>query len=128
MPYVKIDVADTRFSWWIRLRDRHCMRCHSPVRLNDKGLPISHTNSHYYGRGAFNTRFDPENCDTLCYACHVRWGSTHRNEYEEFKVAQIGQQAFDLLLLASNTYRKRDFPLERLYWRQRLLDDFNVKV
>lgn len=37
MPKIKIDAADKAFSIWIRLRDMECVKCHSSVRLNDKG-------------------------------------------------------------------------------------------
>lgn len=102
------------------------MRCGSPVRLNGKGLPSSHTNSHYFGRGAQNTRFEPQNCDTLCYPCHVLWGSQNKEEYKVFKIHQLGETGFARLLLASNTYRKKDYVSERIYWRQQLKEDFKV--
>jgi hypothetical protein len=127
MPKIKIDLADKYFSQWTRLRDKKCLRCHSPVRLNEHNLPVSHTNSHYFGRGAENTRFEPNNCDTLCYPCHTLWASRDREDYKTFKVNQLGQEGFDKLLLASNTYRKRDRISEKVYWKKRLKDDYNTK-
>lgn len=105
---IKRDYADEYFSRFIRLRDMECRRCHSRVRLNDTGLPISHTNSHYFGRGRENTRFDPENCDTLCTACHRLWASDEREDYRQFKINQLGQRGFDLLTLRASTYHKKD--------------------
>lgn len=123
---LRIDAADEAFSRWIRLRDGRCVRCGSTVRKNPKGLPVSHTNSHYFGRGAENTRFEPTNCDTLCYPCHTLWGSRDKDEYEAFKVLQLGQAGFDSLLLASNTYKKKDRLMEKIYWRNRLKEDYGI--
>lgn len=126
MARIKIDPADEYFSRWVRLRDMRCLRCGSRVRLNGKGLPVSHTNSHYFGRSSQNTRFEPNNCDTLCYPCHTNWSSTNKDEYRDFKIGQLGQRGYDLLLLASNTYRKKDYLAERIYWKAKLKEDFNV--
>lgn len=105
---IKIDKADSTFSQYIRLRDMKCMRCSSPVRLNDKGLPASHTNSHYFGRGRENTRFDPQNADTLCMACHRIWASDDREGYRNFKIKQLGKKAFENLCIRAEMYCKRD--------------------
>lgn len=105
---IKIDKADAEFSKYIRERDGKCMRCGSPVRYNDKGDPVSHQCSHYFGRRKESTRYDPENCDTLCHGCHQQWGSTDRESYRAFKIKQLGQYGFDRLLLRSNTHQKKD--------------------
>lgn len=120
MPKIKIDQADRLFSIYIRLRDRACQRCGSAVKFNAKGLPVSHENSHYFGRRAENTRFEPKNCDTLCMGCHMLWGGKNFEDYRWFKINQLGQEEFDKLLLASNTYRKKDRKLEAIFWREQL--------
>lgn len=91
---IKIDKADQTLSLFIRLRDKKCCRCGSPVEMNEKGLPKSHHNSHYFGRGNECTRFDPENCDTLCCGCHEIWGSNDKEGYREFKIKQLGEDGF----------------------------------
>lgn len=91
---ITIDKADAVFSQFIRLRDKRCRRCGSWVRFNEKGLPVSHTNSHYYTRGKETTRFEPNNCDTLCFPCHRLWGGDHRADYTAFKKKQLGEDAF----------------------------------
>ncbi len=123
--YIRLDPADTAFSQWIRLRDMKCMRCHSQVELNGKGLPVTHQNSHYFGRGKESTRFEPNNCDTLCYGCHIIWGSRDREAYREFKIKQLGQDGYDKLLLQSNMYCKKNRDMEKIYWRQKLRDTMN---
>jgi len=117
---VKSDPADRLMSIWIRTRDKQCMRCHSPVIFNEKGVPKSHQNSHYFGRRREGTRFDPANCDTLCHGCHRLWETEDREEYREFKVKQLGQKRFDELNLQSRAYHKKDRETERLYWRQKI--------
>jgi 5-methylcytosine-specific restriction endonuclease McrA len=124
---IRIDKADQVFSQYVRLRDMECRRCHSSVRLNDKDLPVSHQASHYFGRGRENTRFDPENVDTLCHGCHQHWGSADKEGYREFKLTQLGQKDFDLLTLRANSYAKKDraysFIIAKSLLTQQLLID-----
>jgi hypothetical protein len=105
---IKLDKADIVFSKYIRLRDRKCVRCGSPVRFNEKGDPASHQASHYFGRGRENTRYDPENVDCVCMGCHRIWGSDDKEGYRRFKIEQLGQKGFELLALRASTYRKKD--------------------
>ena len=105
---IKIDIADKTFSYYIRLRDMKCVRCYSKVELNEKGLPVSHQNSHYFSRGKENTRFEPLNCDTLCMACHIRWGGDERGEYKDIKVKQLGEEGFKQLDVQAHTLTKKD--------------------
>lgn len=115
---IKLDPADVAFSHYVRLRDKSCQRCHSPVEVNDKGLPVSHTNSHYFGRAREGTRFDPDNCDTLCMACHRIWASDDREAYREFKIKQLGEDGFTALRVRANTYKKRDRAMSLLIAKQ----------
>ncbi len=116
---VKRDKADNVFSQYIRLRDRECRRCHSPVEWNAKGLPVTHQASHFQGRGKEATRFDEENVDTLCGGCHMYFTS-HPAEHYQWQVHVKGQKAVDMIVLRSNTYQKKDRQLAYLYWNQRL--------
>ncbi len=117
---MKIDPADEAFSWWIRLRDMKCMRCGSQVSLNPLRLPNSHQNSHYFGRGREGTRFEPDNCDTLCHGCHRFWEKEDREAYREFKIKQLGEKRHAELQLQANAYHKRDRKAEAIYWKQEL--------
>lgn len=105
---MKLDPADTVFSQYIRLRDGMCVRGGSLVRYNEQGLPITHQNSHYFGRGKEATRYDPENCDTLCDDCHKRWEGPERKKYKQFKIKQLGVKRFQDLELRSNSYYKKN--------------------
>lgn len=115
---LKLDPADVEFSQFIRLRDGRCVRCGSIVELNDAGLPISHQNSHYFGRGKESTRYDTRNCDCLCGACHQYWGSVDHEEYREFKIDQLGEKEFKLLHIRANTLGAKDRKLALIYARE----------
>jgi hypothetical protein len=119
MPFgrVKIDRADKLFSLFIRTRDKwRCVKCLKQYSPPTTALQCSH----FFGRGKESTRFDPQNCDALCYGCHQYWGSTNREAYREFKIRQLGQAGFDLLTLRANTPTKKDRKIIALYYSKRL--------
>lgn len=122
---MKIDLADKYFSQWVRLRDRACKRCGSPVKFNEKGLPVSHQASHFKGRRKEASRYMPENVDCLCSGCHM-YLTSQPDEHYLWQVKTKGQKVVDQIILTSNTYKKRDRKLEALYWRQKLKEDFGV--
>lgn len=110
---VKIDRADKTFSYYIRLRDTKCLRCHSLVSINLKtGLPKSHTVSHYFGRGKESVRFDPDNIITLCAACHRMWGSDDREAYRDFMIKRLGRNGFQALTTRAYKLVKKDRKME----------------
>ena len=119
---IKIDKADAIFSQYIRLRDKKCVRCRSPVEFNEKGLPVSHQNSHYWSRGKESTRFEPLNCDTLCMACHMLWGGERREDYKAFKINQLGEEGFKQLDVQAHTLKKKDRKIAYLI-AKKLLED-----
>lgn len=115
---IKRDAADDIFSKFIRLRDKKCRRCGSPVQLNDKGDPISHQASHFQGRRKEATRFDEDNVDCLCGGCHSYFTANPAEHYE-WQVKTKGQKLVDNIVLRSNTYMKKDRTLAKIYWTQR---------
>lgn len=58
--------ADRAFSEQIRKRDGRCMH---PAGCNRTSMLQC---SHYHGRANKSTRFDPENCITLCWLHHYK--------------------------------------------------------
>lgn len=112
---IKLDLADVVFSGYIRRRDKRCVRCLQPG-TGEKGI-VGLQCSHYFGRGRESVRFDPENCDALCYGCHQFWGSTNREDYRAFKIKQLGKRAFDLLCWRAEQYKKKDRKLALLLAR-----------
>ena len=121
MPKITIDAADKAFSQWIRLRDGKCLRCQKPLEVNGKGLPVSLQASHFQGRGKESTRFDPDNVCALCYGCH-QYFTSHPGEHYQWQVQRLGQEKVDQIILASNTYMKKDRKLQEMYWKQQLKD------
>ena len=124
---IKIDKADEIFSQVVRIRDKACKRCGSLVQFNDKGLPISHQNSHYFGRKKETVRFDLENCDTLCHGCHQYWGSDDRESYRAFKIHQLGMNRFNLLTIRANQTTKKDRKMSLIIAKQQLKNIMNQK-
>jgi len=124
---MKLDQADIAFSQWIRLRDKECKRCHSPVKFNDRGLPVSHQASHFKGRAKEGTRFEPLNVDTLCGGCH-RYFTAQPDEHVEWQIQTKGQEIVDKIRIQANTYHKKDRIAEKLYWQaevKKILGGFN---
>lgn len=116
---ITIDPADKVFSQYIRLRDKECKRCHSPVKFNSQGLPITHQASHFQGRGKENTRFNEFNVDCLCHGCHMYF-TANPGEHYKWQVLTKGQDMVDSLILASNMYVKKDRKLQQMLWSKKL--------
>jgi len=107
---IKIDKADRIFSLYVReLADNKCVRCGGISGLQA---------SHFFGRANESTRFDPENVDCLCYGCHQYWGSTDREDYRAYKIKQLGENGFKLLVVRFNTYCKKDRKLAYIVWKK----------
>lgn len=115
MRGIKLDPADTAFSQYVRLRDKECRRCHSLVKFNDNGMPVSHQASHFQGRGKEATRFDLENVDCLCGGCH-QYFTANPGEHYMWQVATKGQSTIDAVILRSNTYLKKDRKMQKIIW------------
>jgi len=64
-------------------------------------------NSHFIGRANKAVRYDPQNCDAACFGCHRRWEANAVTEYRDWKIAQLGQEAYDHLIERSRTITKR---------------------
>lgn len=84
--FVKTELSecDSAFSKEIIERDVHCLFPGCPAQTNL-------TNSHYIGRGNWNTRFDPENCIALCIRHHFM----DRDTAYEFQKARREKHGWD---------------------------------
>ncbi len=112
---VKIYREDSLFSRYIRTRDKwRCQRCFTQYQEGDQGLQ----NSHFWGRGNWNTRFDSENCDALCYGCHARWEGNKQGDYRDFKIKQLGIIGYKNLEMRARMTAKKDHGLALLYVKQ----------
>jgi len=53
--------------------------------------------SHFIGRANYSVRFDPLNVDAHCAYCHRQFeGNPH--EFKEWKIAQITQEVYDIVI------------------------------
>lgn len=118
---IKLDKADTLFSYFIRLRDTACARCGRSGRPDSFGNCIIGLQcSHYWSRRNESVRFAPENCDALCAGCHRIWGGEGREQYREYKMSQLGEDGYNKLEISKNMYQKRDRVSALLYVRELL--------
>ena len=118
---MKLDKADQAFSKYVRLKQRECQRCHSPVLFNANGDPVSHQLSHFQGRRKENTRYDLENSDCLCGGCH-KWFTSMPYEHVQWQIKTKGQKTVDLVMFRSNQYCKKDRKLQQLIWEKAYKD------
>lgn len=108
---------DTLFSKYIRTRDKwKCVSCKKQYPENAQGLHCSH----YWSRRNEGTRFDPLNCDALCFFCHQKWGGDYRSEYTEFKKKQLGEKGYNDLRMRAHLYYKKDRKLALIYVKELL--------
>ena len=102
MGAVKIRPADKAFSDCVRERAGwKCERCGSYF---EPGRRMGLHCSHFHGRGKWSTRFDGDNCQALCYGCHMQMGS-HPDEHRRLMMEKLGPGGYDLLLERSNDTR-----------------------
>lgn len=99
---------DDTMSLIVRIRgDWTCIKCkrlYPPFVSQRTKLPAQNimTNSHYFGRGKWGTRFDFKNTDPMCIFCHQKV-ENHKEEtvegfnYKEYMLAKLGEQGFELL-------------------------------
>ena len=105
MSVIKLSALDVQFSKFIRLRDGlTCQRCKKQYVAGDRGLHCSH----FIGRANHQTRFDPENCDALCWGCHQYFETHKASAYRDWKIEQLGQERFDALIERSRRIDKFD--------------------
>lgn len=88
--------------------------------FDDNGDPVSHQNSHFQGRRKEATRFDIENCDTLCGGCH-QYFTANPGEHYMWQVATKGQATINAIIVRSNSHKKKDRRLETIIWKQAYL-------
>lgn len=102
----KVDTADREFSKFIRERDNHTCQACGANPPEGHGLECSH----FWGRVKESTRFDPENCDTLCKRCHAAFETekAEGREYWLWKIKRLGSDRFNALAARAHTHVKKD--------------------
>ena len=93
---IKRRFADRLWSLIIRIRDNFtCVRCKHKHAWNSKGLQCSH----YFSRSREATRFDWDNCDSFCLACHLNWSrGAGWQKYSVFKRQQLRFMRYESLV------------------------------
>ena len=122
MGKIKEKVLDAKFSLVIRNRDN--WTCQYPGCYFRASPPTNLIqNSHFYTRTARSVRYDPFNCDAICYRHHSFLEQRKNGEYLEWKLRQLGPERFAAL-------RKRYTTLKQWTEREKreLLDGFNEKI
>lgn len=102
MKIWKPSTADQKFNAWIIQRDQRCVKCGTKDHL---------TCSHFWGVKHSLTRYDPENCDALCFPHHfgnrvTGWEYNKQGEYARFKLRQLGQARYEALERRAQTFCK----------------------
>lgn len=107
--------ADKDFSLYIRQRDGKCLRCGKLTNL---------TCSHFWGRTKSSTRFDPENCITLCWLpCHYQWEHEKQGEYRDFMIQWLGQEKYDALEKRARSFMQRSEAIKK--WQELKVQNFS---
>jgi hypothetical protein len=83
---IKRTSADAAFSNCVRERSNWtCERCGAEHPAPTTALHCSH----FFGRGNWSVRHDPDNADALCHGCH-RYFTANPADYFNWKVKKIG--------------------------------------
>jgi len=112
---IKRDSLDARFSKFVRSRDEwKCQRCN---RFFEEGERQGLHCSHYFGRRKGGTRFDPANCDSLCFGCH-QFFSENKAKYETWKALRLGKNNLYLLEMRATSV-KPDREMVKLWLKKK---------
>ncbi len=77
------------------IRERDNYTCKFCGKNKEQGYTMQ--NSHFWGRGDKIHRFDPLNCDTLCFTCHMNNEGNKQGFYRDFKLKQLGEEKYRLM-------------------------------
>jgi hypothetical protein len=97
IPKLKKEL-DKVFSKYIRERDKKCVRCGKTTGL---------TCSHFWSRKHLATRYDEDNCDALCFPCHLfHWEKEKQGAYLDYMKRKLGVQRYDVLEYKAHSITK----------------------
>ena len=98
---MKRDALDALFSTYIRTRDRwRCQRCGTFYAPPTQALHCAH----FFSRGRYSVRFDPDNAAALCYDDH-RFLDQRPLEKEKFARHFLGDDCYERLLFRAHHAR-----------------------
>jgi len=106
---MKLNKHDKTFSDYIRDRDDWtCRRCGRVFGLINGKRERGLTCSHFWERRRSRTRYDKDNCISLCFpGCHTLWEHEKQGDYQTFMLTWLGKDRFDALRERANTHMKR---------------------
>jgi len=111
--HTRIRTTDRLFSKYIRLRDKECVyqvKCYGHQEFSELDC------SHFQSRRHESIRFDPQNADAACRKCHEYVGTAEGKKWlTNFKIRQLGEREYDLLMFRKESVRKADDVLDKLY-------------
>jgi len=119
---IKIRPADKEFSLFVRTRDNwRCtfgFKCNRNIDFQEHPQGLSCC--HFEKRRKETVRFDPLNADAGCAACHQYIDETPEGHkrHEEFKLNQLGEKQYNLLLFRANQTGHKDDFLTRIHIKQ----------
>lgn len=107
----ELSKADKEFSLFIRNRDGKCQNPLCVCGLNYSGAPIQSLDcSHYYDRGIWLTRFDPDNCIALGRRCHQMLEEKKDDEYKWIMERRLGKKEFSRMQKMVDDYKYKNIP------------------
>ena len=100
---IKRTKLDEMMSRYIRRRDNfQCQRCGNSFTTSAQGLHCHH----FYTRRKLTTRWDSDNCVSLCHGCHS-WIHGHPFEAVKFIEKRLGKKEARALEIRANTIGKK---------------------
>jgi hypothetical protein len=89
--------ADIAFGLCVKERAQWiCEKCSTEYPRGSRGLHCAH----FQGRGAWATRFEPENCFAFCYG-HHRFFDSRKGSFAQFFIERRGQEIYDMVMKKS---------------------------
>lgn len=116
---IKLDKNDVLFSKMIRERDECCQFCGK----SDGKLE----NSHFWGRSDKFHRFDPLNCDTLCFYCHMTNEGNKQGFYRTWKMKRLGKKKYKEMEKLHYQGTKKYGAFEKAYLHNILKEQYKNK-
>ena len=92
-----VDRADSLFSSYVRQKNNNiCEHC------GGKASQVHH----YLSRRHYLTRWEEDNCLSVCWACHLHWCHSEAEKCRDYLIARIGGERFHELKKLSNEVAK----------------------
>lgn len=108
------------------IRERDGNKCIWCPKSAQQGFKME--NSHYWGRGDKTNRFNPLNCDCLCFRCHMENESNKQGKYRTFKMKQLGKKVYDAMEKAHNQGFKKYGEFEKKILNKILKEQYKNKA